>query len=94
MVLSRPIKNASDMLAGRAKATPSRGSRLAQKAKATGPAPHAAEAGGAACRGVASASQQQPIFTYAPGEAGRIALHFVEKACTRAVRSLSPASRL
>ena len=57
------------------------------------PVPHAAEAG-AASRDVASASQKQPAFSYAHGEAGRIALHFVEKACARAAHALKSANRL
>ena len=65
---------------------PSRGHALAQRAKATSLAPALARPYDSTSGSVASTSQQQPAFTYAPGEAGRIAQSFVEKVSANALR--------
>ena len=53
----------------------SRGYKLAAQAKASGPAPPSAPSTSAA----PVAAAQPPAFTYAPGEAGRLARRFVER---------------
>ena len=58
-----------------------RGAALAQKAKASAP-PHTFTVGASSSRGASSshALPQPPAFSFAPGEAGKIARRFVEKA--------------
>ena len=59
----------------------SRGQKLAQKAKAAGNAPPPTLQAASAAR---SSTPPVPDFTYAPGEAGRIARRYVEQVCAAA----------